>query len=225
MSFTCEYCGKAFKRENSIAVHVCEPKRRHINKDTKQNQLGFRVFQLFYKIGTNSKKQKTYEEFAKSQYYNGFIKFSQYCIDLKVDDVDAFTKWLLQRGVPLHKWASDRTFNEWIIVRLKTESPDRAVERTILFLEEWAKENNDKWYNYFTNVSPSLAVFHICSGKISPWVLYTSNTASSIFDKLNVEQAKMITDYVDPDYWFKKLGNNQDDVDWVLSILGKVDLA
>ena len=61
--------------------------------------------------------------------------------------------------MPLHKWASDRTFNEWIIVRLKTESPDRAVERTILFLEEWAKENNDKWYNYFTNVSPSLAVF------------------------------------------------------------------
>ena len=70
-----------------------------------------------------------------------------------------------------------------------------------------------------------MAVFHICSGKISPWILYTSNSASSIFDKLNSEQTKMITDYVDPEYWFKKLNNNKEDVDWVLNILGKVDLA
>ena len=56
-------------------------------------------------------------------------------------------------------------------------------------------------------------------------MLYTSNTASAIFDKLNSEQTKMITDYVDPEYWFRKLNNNSQDVDWVLDILGKVDLA
>ena len=57
------------------------------------------------------------------------------------------------------------------------------------------------------------------------WVLYTSNTASAIFDKLNSEQTKMITDYVDPEYWFRKLHKNKEDVDWVSEILGKVDLA
>ena len=132
---------------------------------------------------------------------------------------------MLQKGIPLTKWSSDIQFNEWIKIRLKTESPDRAVERTILFLEEWAKDNNEQWYNYFTHVNPNLAVFHICSGKVSPWILYTSNTASAIFDKLNSEQTKMITDYVDPEYWFRKLHNNKEDVDWVLNILGKVDLA
>ena len=35
----------------------------------------------------------------------------------------------------------------------------------------------------------------------------------------------MITDYVDPEYWFRKLHKNKEDVDWVLEILGKVDLA
>jgi len=225
VKYVCEYCKKTFVRENSLAVHMCEKKRRHLAKDKKQNQLAFRCFQLFYRIGTNSKKLKTYADFVDSQYFNGFVKFASYCIDLKVDDVDAYVRWLLQKGVPLTKWASDRTFNEWIKIRLKTESPDRAVERTILFLEEWAKDNEQYWYTYFTNVSPNLAVFHICSGKISPWILYTSNSASSIFDKLNSEQTKMITDYVDPEYWFKKLNNNKEDVDWVLNILGKVDLA
>jgi hypothetical protein len=223
--YTCGYCKKTFKRENSLAVHICEKKRRHLEKDTKQNQLGFRCFQLFYKIGTNSKKLKTYEDFASSQYFSGFVKFSSYCIDLKVDDVDSYVKWLLQKGIPLNKWASDKTFNEWIVIRLKTETPARAVERTILFLEEWAKENNDTFYNYFANVNPNMAVFHVCSGKISPWILYTSDTASTIFDKLNSEQTRMITAYVDPEYWFKKLNKNTEDVNWVLKILGKVDLA
>lgn len=225
MKFVCEYCKKSFVRENSLAVHICEKKRRHLNKDAKQNQLAFRCYQLFYKIGTNSKKAKTYSDFVDSQYFNGFVKFSSYCIDLKVDDVDAFVKWLLQKGTPLNKWASDRTFNEFIKIRLKTETPARAVERTIMFLEEWGKENKIEWFNYFSNVKPGLAVFHICSGKISPWILYTSDTASTIFDKLNSEQTRMITEYVDPEYWFKKLSRNQKDVDWVLNILRKVDLA
>ena len=37
VSFKCEYCGKTFVSENSPAVHICEKKRRHLAKDTKQN--------------------------------------------------------------------------------------------------------------------------------------------------------------------------------------------
>ena len=105
VSFKCEYCGKTFVRENSLAVHLREKKRRHLAKDTKQNQLAYRCFQLFYKIGTNSKKAKTYTDFVDSQYFNGFVKFASYCIDSKVDDVDPHVRWLLQKGT-INKVAS-----------------------------------------------------------------------------------------------------------------------
>ena len=36
--------------------------------------------------------------------------------------------------------------------RLKTESVDRGVERTILFLQEWAKENNTTYNKYFIEI-------------------------------------------------------------------------
>ena len=64
-------------------VHICEKKRRHLAKDTKQNSnLHLDVSQLFYKIGTNSKKQKTYTDFVDSHLLsNGFVKFASYCID------------------------------------------------------------------------------------------------------------------------------------------------
>ena len=44
----------------------------------------------FIRLVQIAKKQKTYTDFVKSQYFNGFIKFASYCIDLKVDDVDAY---------------------------------------------------------------------------------------------------------------------------------------
>ena len=66
--FKCNYCGKSFVKESTLAVHMCEPKRRHIQQDEKHVQLGFRSYQLFYRIGTNTKNDKTYDDFASSPY-------------------------------------------------------------------------------------------------------------------------------------------------------------
>jgi len=216
---TCNYCSKSFKKESTLAVHMCEQKRRHMQKNEKHVQLGFRSYQLFYKIGTNAKKDKTYEDFAKSQYYISFCKFGYYCRDIGIDDVPGYTTWLVKNGTRLDNWGKDKQFTKWMKERLKNESVDRGVERTILFLQTWAEENNTQYNNYFSNIAPSLAVFHICSGKISPWILFTSIPAQALIDRMNAEQLKMITDYLDVDYWQRTMSVNPQDSKWVTGIL------
>ena len=223
--FKCEYCNKSFKRERTLSVHVCEPKRRALQKDSKHVQLAFRAYQLFYKIGTNAKKEKTYEEFSSGQYYNAFVKFGSYCIDLKIDDVTNFVTYLIKDQIPIDRWASDIHFNKWIKQRLKSESVDRAVERTVLFMQEWGEDNANEWNTYFDVVPSNLAVFHICAGKISPWVLYVSQRAQGLLDRLNEEQIKMIIEYIDPHHWQIKIKRNQKDFDWVEKLLTNADLA
>jgi len=223
--FKCEYCNTSFKRERTLSVHSCEPKRRALQKNQKHVQLGFRAYQLFYKIGTNTKKEKSYEEFSGSQYYNAFVKFGSYCSDLKIDDVPNFVTWLVKGNVPLDRWSSDTNFNKWIKERLKAESVDRAVERTVLFLQDWGKDNANEWNSYFEVVPTNLAVFHICAGKISPWVLYASNRAQGLLDRLNEEQIKMIIEYIDPHVWQIRMKRFEDDFKWVKQLLEKADLS
>ena len=64
----CPYCGKQFARERTLHVHMCEPKRRHMQKNEKWVQNAFIVFQRFYQIHQKNTKEKTYEEFCKSAY-------------------------------------------------------------------------------------------------------------------------------------------------------------
>ena len=221
---TCNYCSKSFKKESTLAVHMCEQKRRHMQKGDKHVQLGFRSYQLFYKIGTNAKNDKTYEDFAKSQYYIAFCKFGYYCRDIGIDDVPGYTTWLVKNGTRLDNWGKDKQFTKWMKERLKSESVDRGVELTILFLQTWSEENNTQYHNYFNNIAPSLAVFHICSGKISPWVLFTSVAAQGLIDRMNAEQLKMITDYLEIDYWQRTMSVNPQDSKWVEGILEQAGL-
>ena len=221
---TCHYCGKSFKRINTLAVHMCPKKKRHMQKDDPDVRIGYRAYQLFYKIGTNSKKPKTYTDFADSQYYAAFIRFGLYCIELSIDDPGAYVEWLLKNGVSLDKWTSDRQFNAWIKDRLKLESADRAVERTIIFLQKWAEETNSEWSTYFESTNVNRVVFHICSGKISPWVLYSSDKAQALLDSLNEEQIKMVIDYIDPTFWHRKMQTRRDDFVWVEQIMESAGL-
>ena len=57
-------------------AHVCEPKRRHQQKDEKHVQIAYIAYKRFYELTQGSSNFKTYEHFAQSQYYNAFVKFA-----------------------------------------------------------------------------------------------------------------------------------------------------
>lgn len=222
--YKCDYCKKLFKRENTLAVHMCEQKRRFMQQYDKDVQLAYRTYQLFYRIGTNSRKEKTYEDFAKSSYYNAFVKYAIYCIELKIDDVESYTKWLLKNQIKLDAWAKDRNFNGWLKHRLKTESVDRAIERSVIQMQEWGTQHSQEWNTYFEKCPTNLIVFHICSGKISPWIIYNSNRAQAFVDRLSKEQVSMIIEYIDPSFWQARMKRQTEDTLWVEGILKEAEL-
>ena len=49
-NFKCGYCDKVFVKEKTLAVHVCEKKRRHLARGEKHVQMALIAYQQFYKI-------------------------------------------------------------------------------------------------------------------------------------------------------------------------------
>ena len=56
--YSCEYCNKSYVKESTLLAHMCEPKRRWLQKDEKRVQLGMYAFQRFYKLSAGHKKKK-----------------------------------------------------------------------------------------------------------------------------------------------------------------------
>ena len=41
---SCKHCNAKFTREKTLAVHMCEQKRRFLQKDERRVQLGYQTF-------------------------------------------------------------------------------------------------------------------------------------------------------------------------------------
>lgn len=211
-SNTCKWCGKNFKSERTLSVHMCVKKRRFADKEMTHVRLGYRVFQMFYELNTTASKSKSIEDFITSQYYEGFVKFGRSCIRNEYLDPEKFAEWLIKNGKKLKDWSSDTLYDEYLLEYVKKESGMRALERNIIYLASWAEENECAWQDYFTKVSPSRAVYDIRSAKISPWLLYLSVTGDNLLNNLNSEQVKMIQHIIDANFWMKLFTKNKEEV-------------
>jgi len=168
---TCTYCNKSFSKERTLQVHICEPKRRHLQKNEKWVQNGFLVFQRFYQIHQNNSKPKTYEDFCKSSYYNAFVKFGRYLMYITPLYPEKYIDYVVKSRIKLDHWARDDLYETYLIDTLKTEPVEAALQRSIQTMMDWAEEQSVQWADYFRLVNTPRAVQHIQTGKISPWLV------------------------------------------------------
>lgn len=215
----CEFCEKHFKRESSIISHLCEPKRRWQDKDKQSNRIGFQTWLLFYKKNTANKKTKTYFDFIKSPYYLAFVKFGNYCVESNVIHIVRYAEWLVNNNVSIDTWTKDTNYTKFLIEFLRNEDPFDAIYRSIETTMDIAKNENIQHYDVFRYSNSNRLCLLITNGKISPWILYHSDSGKQFLDKLNETQVKMIIDYINPELWAIKFLKNDDFVKDIKDLL------
>lgn len=215
---TCKWCSKSFTNERTLVAHMCPKKRRWADKDMTHVRLAFRVFQKFFQLTTTSTKEKTQEDFIRSQYYEGFTKFGRACVRNEWLDPERFAEWLIKKAVKLSDWCKDSVYDEYLLDYVKRETGLRALERTITYFTEWSAEHDADWNTYFSNVSTNRAVYDIRSAKVSPWVLYLSETGDKLLTRFSDEQVKMINHIIDANFWLKLFQDNPEEVDEVQQV-------
>lgn len=219
LKYGCDFCGREFARESTIAKHICESKQRWLSKDLKGNRIGFQAWLEFYKKNTSTKKPKTYEDFIKSAYYTAFVKFGNYCANVNAINISRFTDWLLKNQIKIDNWCSDTTYTKYLIEYLRTEDPFDAIARSVETSIEWAEKDNILSRDYLRYGNPNRICQLISVGKISPWMLFQSESGVRFLDTLNPESVKMIIDYINPEQWALKFHREPEHVRDIKEIL------
>ena len=189
-------------------AHMCEQKRRALQKDEKRVRYGFYAFNRFYKLSAGSKTDKTYEDFCKSSYYNAFVKFGSFLNNVKPLYPEKYIDYVVTSGVKLDHWCKDEMYEKYANELIRKENVNTALERSIETMVEWASSNNSVWNHYFLYVSPNRATWDIKDGKISPWLVLNCDSGREMLGKFSDEQLGMLSSVLDPAHWavrFKRL--------------------
>ena len=217
----CQYCRKEFVRETTLAVHVCEPKRRRQQRSERGVELGFQAYVRFYEIAQGSARLKTYNDFADSSYYRAFVKFGRYCVDTRVINPRQFLEWLLKQNRKIDTWASDRVYTEYLIEYLTLENMGDALARAVEYGIDWAEKNSAQPQDCLRYGSVPALCHAVVTGRISPWVIYNCQSGQKFLSQLAPDQVDMIWPYIDSDAWQKKFADYPADQAYAADILNR----
>jgi hypothetical protein len=210
--FNCVHCGKAFMKEKTLYAHMCENKRRAMQKDEKRVQAGYMAFNKFFRVRQGGKKDKTYEDFCKSPYYNAFVKFGSFINNVLPLYPEKFMDFVIKSDVKIDHWCRDELYDMYLFEMIKTEPVESAVQRSLQTMMEWGDVSGAQFNHYFNYVNLNKAVHDIRNGKISPWVLLNSKPGKELLNKFNDEQLDMIAPAFDLPFWLKKFKSVPADV-------------
>jgi hypothetical protein len=222
--FECRYCGKKYRKESTLAAHLCEPKRRAQQEKEAGVQLGLHAYLRFYEISQGSAKLKTYADFSKSPYYKAFTKFGRHMINIRAINTRGFIEHVIKNNKKIDYWCKDDVYQEFLSLHLRQENVKDALERSMNTMVEWAEENDSVFNHYFLYASSNRIVHHITTGRISAWVIFNSASGIETMDKLNAEQIEIIYPSIEPDFWKRKFVDYLADTEWVKHILKEAGL-
>jgi hypothetical protein len=202
--FDCVHCGKAFMKEKTLYAHMCENKRRAMQQDEKRVQAGFLAFNRWYQLTQNAKKDKTYEEFCKTAYYNAFVKFGSFVNNVNPLYPSKFIDYVIKSGVKLDHWCRDELYETYLYDMIKNEPVEAAVQRSIQTMMEWGDTSGAQFNHYFNYINLNRAVHDIRNGKISPWVILNCSSGKQMLNNFNDDQLDQIAPAFDLAYWLRK---------------------
>jgi hypothetical protein len=219
MTYQCEFCKKSFAKESTIVAHMCEPKRRRLEQSDRGVQLGLQAFVQFYRTLQGSNKAKTFEDFANSPYYRAFTKFGRYCVDTRVVNPPRMIDWLLKNNKKIDNWCSDKIYTEYLLYYLQTEAVGDALARAIEHSITWAEKNTAQPQDCLRYGNTNAICYAITAGRISPWVIYNSESGQGFLASLSSDQVAMIWQYINSDIWSKRFAELPEDQAYAQEIL------
>ena len=219
MTYTCQFCKKDFVRETSLTVHSCEPRKRRQERSERGVELGFQAYIKFYEMTQGSAKLKTYDDFCDSPYYKAFVKFGRYCVSIRAINPARFMEWVLKQNKKIDNWCSDTVYTEYLAFYLRVENVDDALTRAIEFGIDWSEKTGNPPHDCLRYGGTNAMVYAVTAGRISPWIIFNSESGQHFLSELNTEQIALVYPYIDVDHWQKRFQDYPADQEYAKDIL------
>ena len=222
--FSCEFCKRAFSEQRFLFNHMCERKRRYLQRDDKVVKVALMMYHRWWERRMSRRNLPTMESFENTQFYASFVRFARYLDDINAINPLGFVDFLARIEAPIDNWRRPDHYEAYIRDQCKNELPGEAIDRNIMLIDSWAIESGEDWRSFFRKVSPARATQWIISGRISPWLLLIASSAADLLVRLSPEQMRKVEVAIDSSYWTARMARHRDEVEELRAMLKEFQL-
>lgn len=230
----CNYCGRDFLRDTTLAAHICEPRRRIESRDNIEVKLGYQLYLRYWGVlnrVSGSSRVRSIEDFEADSNYKICVKFGRYCQEACVVNADAFADYVVDRTLnaapkgpklKIDQWPTDGVYNQFLEGYMYREPAGHALTRAIetMQLRQEQDPGLATWQDYLRWGNPGKITNDIWRGSISGWVLYNCQEGRDlVFEKLNEDQLNMVITLIDPQRWSQTFQRLPSDREWARAML------
>ncbi len=200
-------------------MHLCEPKRRHQERNETGVQIGLQAYLRFYEMTQGSARLKTFDDFAQSPYYRAFVKFGRYCQAIRAVNVPRFTEWVIRQNKKIDHWCRDSIYTDYLTEYVRQEAVSDALGRAIEHSIEWQDSTDNPAKDYLRYGNNNAICYAVVTGRITAWILYNCESGQEFLSRINPEQISMIWAMIDSDFWQRKFRDYPADAEYAREIL------
>jgi hypothetical protein len=175
--------------------------------------MGYHYWLEWLKLSHSNKShdKRKYEDFMQSNLYSSFVKLGRHIIDTRMINEHMFLNYVVKNNIKIDDWCKDSVYERYVREIVKKEDVMTVLDRHALLMEQWGRDNNENWQDFFKKIAPGTAVKWILNGRISPWILLLSPTAQSMLTcRFSNEQFMIVNRHVDIERWDLKISRHKD---------------
>jgi hypothetical protein len=221
MNHKCGDCLRSFSKESTLLAHLCEPKRRHQERNEVGVQLGMQAYLRFYEITQGSARLKTFVDFAQSPYYRAFVKFGRHCVAIRAVNTARFIDWVVRQNKKIDHWCRDSVYTEYLVDHVRSEAATDALGRALETAIDWAEHTSNPDRDYLRYGNDNVICHAITTGRVTAWVLYNCDSGTEYLARINTQQVAMIWNMIDADFWQRRFRDYPADTEYVREMLRK----
>ena len=204
-----------------MAVHLCEAKRRHLERNEIGVQLGLQAYLRFYEITQGSARLKNFDDFARSPYYRAFVKFGRHCVAIRSVNTARFIEWVVRQNKKIDHWCRDSVYTDYLQEHVRSEAATDALARALESALEWAEHTGSSDRDYLRYGNDNALCYAVLSGRVTAWVLYNCDSGTDFLGRINPEQVAMIWHMIDSDFWQRRFRDYPADTAYLQELLQK----
>jgi hypothetical protein len=142
-------------------------------------------------------------------------------VNIRAINPARFTEWLIRQNKKIDHWCKDSIYTEYLLDYLKLENVNDALARAIEFSMDWAEKSGHPAHDCLRYGNSNSMAYAVTTGRISPWVLYNSESGLKFLSELDPTQVAMTWPYIDSEIWSKKFVDYMADQEYARDILKK----